>query len=80
MQFEIRREAGRIMVQHKIYSRIVVTAYTSPRATEKQNKWLGFWLKVVYNIYFLLVSMDNCLEFFNEREGNRDGNGKQRKD
>lgn len=67
MQFITRCEKQSVHVEHSIYSKKVVSAYTSSRATEKQNRWLGFWLKVVYNIYFCSVSMDNCLVFFKEK-------------
>lgn len=75
MQFITRYDKQCIHVEHSVYNRKVVSAYISPRATEKQNRWLGFWLRVVYNIYFWLVSMDNCLVFFKEK-----GDGEHGKD
>lgn len=69
MQFMTRYEKNRVLIEHNLYRKKVVSAYTSPRATKNQNRWLVFWLKLVYNIYFWSVSMDNCLVFFKEKEG-----------
>ena len=62
----IIQQNGYMDLQDKANGKVVLRVYKSPLATRLENMWMGRALRWVYRMYYLKVSMDNCLDFYDE--------------